>query len=136
MSSRQVFNPGYGAARHAGLNSPSWGHFNMTSQATTIDRRHLLVGLASLPAIAGAVALAPPATIPSDLMEKIKAWQAALAALSAAHDAYSASLRAKPIDKTVCNRLFQTLLDAGETSRWHRDEMMTALAFLDQERVS
>ncbi|ESY20185.1 hypothetical protein NKH34_30025 [Mesorhizobium sp. M1148] len=65
----------------------------MTSQATTSDRRHLLVGLASLPAIAGAVALAPPATIPSDLMEKIKAWQAALAALSAAHDAYSASLQ-------------------------------------------
>ncbi|MER9733026.1 hypothetical protein [Mesorhizobium sp. M0217] len=108
----------------------------MTSQATTIDRRGLLVGLASLPAIAGAVALAPPAAIPSDLMEKIKAWQAAQAALSAAHDAYSTSLRAKPIDKPECNRLFQALLDTSEASRWHRDEMMTALTFLDQERVS
>ncbi|MER8567535.1 hypothetical protein NKH85_16255 [Mesorhizobium sp. M0924] len=49
----------------------------MTSQATTIDRRGLLVGLASLPAIAGAVALAPPASDP--LADTIAQYYAKLA---------------------------------------------------------
>ncbi|ESY15195.1 hypothetical protein X750_29320 [Mesorhizobium sp. LNJC394B00] len=49
----------------------------MTSQATTIDRRHLLVGLASLPVIAGATAL-PVAVAALTLQQKADAvWRAA-----------------------------------------------------------
>ncbi|CAN7574453.1 hypothetical protein [Mesorhizobium caraganae] len=86
----------------------------------------LSLAAAALPAVAetqGAEVIA----IPSDVIEKIKAWQEALAACGAAHDAYCTSLRAKPIDKSECDRLFQALVDTNETSRWHRDEMMTAL---------
>ncbi|ESX87552.1 DUF768 domain-containing protein [Mesorhizobium sp. LNJC403B00] len=39
-------------------------------------------------------------------------------------------------DDPVAVTAFQTLLDTNETSRWHRDEMMTALTFLELQRVS
>ncbi|ESX95729.1 hypothetical protein [Mesorhizobium sp. LNJC405B00] len=55
----------------------------MTSQATTIDRRGLLVGLASLPAIAGAVALAPRAKAPDPLADTIAEYYAKLAEFEA-----------------------------------------------------
>ncbi|RJG46647.1 hypothetical protein [Mesorhizobium sp. DCY119] len=103
-----------------------------------ISRRLFMRG--TVAASAAAAAIAAPAVIeaaatpsvdltaiPTETVEKIKAWQHAHRASVQTHKAYSESLRAKPIDKAECNRCWEANLVAHRAVGPAREAMIFAL---------
>jgi hypothetical protein len=100
----------------------------------SITRRSFFHGAAlATVAVAAPVALnhehitADLTAIPTEVVEKIKAWQDAHRAAVRATAAYSASLRVKPIDKVECDRCWAAHLAAGQDLGPAREAMIMAL---------
>lgn len=81
--------------------------------------------------IAGPLAVeASPAeftAIPTDIVDKIKAWQGAHRAAVRAAAAYRASLRVKPINRAECDRYWEAHVTAGAEVGPAREAMIMAL---------
>ncbi|CAN7442636.1 hypothetical protein [Mesorhizobium sp. LjNodule214] len=81
----------------------------------TLSRRNLLrafpIGFAAaaLPAVVDTPAQADPSDVP------LRAWQDAYRASVAAANAYSASLRVKPLNKAECDRAFNNYVATCES---------------------
>ncbi|MFD1984193.1 hypothetical protein ACFSOZ_16200 [Mesorhizobium newzealandense] len=117
-------------ARRSGIAGSACEEWNMN----TLSRRHLLrkipMGLAAvaLPAVFETPVPSTDLTaIPSDAVEKIKAWQAAHRENVRATNAYSASLRVTPIDKPECDRRFHAMVASQEPVGPSREAMIMAL---------
>lgn len=104
----------------------------------SITRRLFLRNSAAAGAVAAAVvtpAVVDPASraeaeftaIPTAVVDKIKAWQDAHRASVLAANAYSASLRVKPIVKPECDRCFHAMVDANRDVGPAREAMIVAL---------
>jgi hypothetical protein len=129
----------------------------MNAIATTIDRRGLLVGLASLPVIGGAVALSPPATASDPLAEAIAEYRAGMADFAAIpsdditmenEEAHVMATYGPSFDRLwhdcppatslrgVAEAIRFTIESQSICCSSSENTLRAALAFLDRERVS
>lgn len=97
---------------------------------STLSRRNLLRALpmgfaaAALPAVVDTPAQANGTATPSDLA--LRALQDAYRASVAATNAYSASLRVKPLNKAVCNLAFENCVASCEALAAARADLWRA----------
>ncbi|MER9330226.1 hypothetical protein [Mesorhizobium sp. M0488] len=129
----------------------------MNAILTTIDRRGLLVGLASLPAIAGAVALSPPASASDPLADTLAEYYAKISEFMAIptdeitmeNEGTLVAATYGPVVEKLWHATPPTTSIRGVTEaiRYAVEQdciidymaaamLVSALAFLDQERVS
>ncbi|MDX8527647.1 hypothetical protein RFM68_24400 [Mesorhizobium sp. MSK_1335] len=92
---------------------------------SALSRRKLLrtfpldfLATAALPAVVDM-----PQADPTGVVDRTKAWQEAYLASLAAANAYSASLRVKPLKKTECDRCFAVHVAACEVLEAERSAL-------------
>lgn len=86
-----------------------------------------VVAAAALPTVAEASASAEYTAIPTETVDKIKAWQADHREVCRAAQAYSVGLRVKPIDKDASSQRFTDMCHAENAVRPIREAMIMAL---------